>query len=334
MTDQRTDVVPPPAAVQPHGPGAHARGDGDPLHRIDPVALRAVARGFGERNPGGPEPARRVRGVGVGGGAPLPRPLADGGQQRPVGPGAHRLTGLDTGGRTGLVGAFQLLDPAVQGGQQPVLLVDHALPQRRVHQQVGRGLRAVHRPVLHAAGRHLHPEHVVVAHAGVRPRGGAAVGRGRFGGHRRLEEDGQTAAHAEGEGVLQRARPRRNVLRVAVLVVRPRLGVRRLVQLAQCDAVHHAVPQRAGDQGVPGPGDRAEQHRAGLQAAQVVPVPLLTGVHREQVQRPGRHQPQDLRPLQVEAAEPGAVDAGAQRAERPEDEIALTFVHGCHLTAP
>lgn len=61
---------------------------------------------------------------------------------------------------------------------------------------------------------------------------------------------------------------------------------------------------------------------------------LLLGVHREQVHRAGRHQPQHLRPFQVQAAEPGAVDAGAQRAERPEDEIALSFVHGRHLNAP
>ncbi len=325
VPDQRPHVVPPPAVLQPHAAGAYPRGQGDPLHRIEPLALGAVLRGLGERDAGGTgdQPARRVRGVGVGGRGAPGRPLADRRQQRPVGLRAHRLTGLDAGRRPGLVGAFQLLDPAVERGQQPVLLVDQALPQRRVHQQVGGGLLAVQRPVLHAARRHLHPEHVVVG------------GRRRpLGGHRRLEEHGQSPAHPQGEPVLQRARRRRHVLGVAVLVVRPGLRVRRLVQLAQPDAVHHAVPQRARDQRVLRPGDRPEQHRARLQTPEVVPVALLPGVDREQVDRAGHHQPQHLGALQVEAVEPGAVHAGAQRAEGPEDEVALPFVHGRHLSAP
>ncbi len=221
------------------------------------------------------------------------------------------------------MGPFELLDPAVQGGQQPVLLVDHALPQRRVHQQVGGRLLAVHRPVLHAARRHLDPEHVVV--------GGGA---GPLAGHRRLEEDGQTPAHAEGQGVLQRARRRRHVLRIAVRVVRPRLGGRLLVQLAQPDAVHDAVPQRTCHQRVPRSRDRTQQRRARLQTPQVVPVALLRGVDGEQVHRAGDHEPQHLRPLQVEPAGPGAVDARAQRAQRPEDQVAVFFPHGRHLSAP
>ncbi len=249
VADQRPGVVPPPAPLEPYGTSTDARGQGDLFDRVEPVAAGALLGGLGQSDPGRPRDqlARRVRGVGVGRGRALGRPLADGGQQRPVGLGTHRLTGFDALGRPCLVGALQLLDPAVQGGQQPVLLVDHALPQRRVHQQIGRRLRAVQRAVLHAAGRHLHPEHVVV--------GGR---RGPVGRHRRLEEDGEAAAHSEGERVLQRARRRRHVLRVAVLVVRPRRRVGGLVQLAQPDAVHHAVPQRAGDQSVLGSRDRAQ----------------------------------------------------------------------------
>ncbi len=159
--------------------------------------------------------------------------------------------------------------------------------------------------------------------------------RGPFLGHRRLEEDRQTAADAQREGVLQRARSGRHVLGVAVLVVRPGLGVRALVQLAQVDAVDHTVTDRAGHQGVLGSRHRAEQQRSRLQPAEVVPVALLGGVHREQVQGAGRDQPQYLRTLQVQTVEPGAVDPRAQRAERAHDEVALVpLLHCRHLTAP
>ncbi len=99
--------------------------------------------------------------------------------------------------------------------------------------------------------------------------------------------------------------------------------------------MHDAVPDRAGDQGVLGAGDRAEQQRARLQPAQVVPVALLGGVHRVQVQGAGRDQPQHLRTLQVQAAQTGAVEPRAERAERPEDEVAVEpLLDSRHLTAP
>ncbi len=333
--DQRADVVPPPPTVQAYRPGPHPRGEGDPLHRVEPVALGAALRGLGQRDPGRlrDQLAGRVAGVRVGGRRTSVAPLADGRQQGLVGLGAYRLTGLDALCRPCLVGALQLLDPAVQRRQQAVLLVHHGLPDRRVDQQVGGRLRAVQRAVLHTAGRHLHPEDVVVVpHARIRSHGGTPVRRGPLGGHRRLEEDGEAAADAEGEGVLQRARLRRHVLRVAVFVVGPGLGVRGLVQLAQPDAVDDAVPERSRHQRVLRPRDGAEQQRARLQPAQVVPVALLPGVDREQVHRAGRHQPQHLRAFEVQAVEPRAVDARAHPAERVENEVAL--VDGRHLTAP
>ncbi|MGC0379296.1 hypothetical protein RKD28_006812 [Streptomyces sp. SAI-229] len=67
----------------------------------------------------------------------------------------------------------------------------------------------------------------------------------------------------------------------------------------------------------------------------MVPVPLLLRVHREQVHGAGRDQPQHLRPVQVQLPEPGAVDRGAQRAERAQDDVAaLPLLHGSHLIAP
>lgn len=108
--------------------------------------------------------------------------------------------------------------------------------------------------------------------------------------------------------------------------------MRALVQLAQVHPVHHTVPHRAGHQGVLGARDRAQQQRARLHPAQVVPVALLGGVHREQVERPGRHQPEHLRPLQIQPVQPGAVDPRTQRAEGAQHQI--TVVRGRHLTAP
>ncbi len=99
--------------------------------------------------------------------------------------------------------------------------------------------------------------------------------------------------------------------------------------------MHHTVPHRAGHEGVLGPGDRAEQQRARLQPAQVVPVALLAGVHREQVQRAGRDQPQHLRAFEVEAVEARAVDPRAQGAQGAEHEVALvSLLNGRHLIAP
>ncbi len=96
------------------------------------------------------------------------------------------------------MGALQLFDPAVQGVQQPVLLVDHALPHRRVDEEGADRLRLVHGAVPHAAGGDPHPQDVVVGSAV--PGGGGAV-------QRCLVEHAQTAADAAREGVLQRARP-------------------------------------------------------------------------------------------------------------------------------
>ncbi len=96
--------------------------------------------------------------------------------------------------------------------------------------------------------------------------------------------------------------------------------------------MHHAVPQRARDQGVLGSSDRAEQQRARLKSAEVVPVALLHGVHREQVDGARRDQPQHLRAFEVEAVGSGAVDRRAQVSQRAEDQVAL--VNGRHLSAP
>lgn len=82
-----------------------------------------------------------------------------------------------------------------------------------------------------------------------------------------------------------------------------------------------------------GPGDRAEQQRARFEAAQVVPVALLDGVDREQVQGAGGHQPQGLRAFEVQAGVAGAVQGRAHGAERTEDEVAL-LGYGRHLIAP
>jgi hypothetical protein len=96
--------------------------------------------------------------------------------------------------------------------------------------------------------------------------------------------------------------------------------------------VHHAVAQWAGDEGVLGSGDRAQQQGPRLQAAQVVPVALLFGVHREQVQGARRDQPQHLRAFQVEAAEARAVDPRAHLPQCGDDDVALGY--GRHLNAP
>lgn len=63
-----------------------------------------------------------------------------------------------------------------------------------------------------------------------------------------------------------------------------------------------------------------------------MPVALLLRVHREQVERARRDQPQHLRTLQVQAAETGAVDPHPQLSQRADDDV----VHGSgrHLTAP
>lgn len=68
----------------------------------------------------------------------------------------------------------------------------------------------------------------------------------------------------------------------------------------------------------------------------MVPVPLLRGVHREQVHRSRGDQPQDLRAFQIETVESGAVHRCAHAAERAEDEVPFvhTLVNRGHLIAP
>ncbi len=96
--------------------------------------------------------------------------------------------------------------------------------------------------------------------------------------------------------------------------------------------MHHAVAHRAGDQRVLRSGDRAEQQRARLKPADVMPLALLHGVHRVQVERAGRDQPQHLRTFEVEAGLPGQVETRPHLPERGQDDIALGY--GRHLNAP
>lgn len=96
--------------------------------------------------------------------------------------------------------------------------------------------------------------------------------------------------------------------------------------------MHDAVAQRTCDERVLRTGDRTEEQRSRLQAAQVVPVALLFGIHREQVQRARRDQPQHLRAFQVQPAEARAVDPRAHLSQCGEDDVALR--HGRHLNAP
>lgn len=85
---------------------------------------------------------------------------------------------------------------------------------------------------------------------------------------------------------------------------------------------------------------RAEQQRARLETAEEVPVPLLGGVDREEIQRPADDEPQHLRPLQRQAAQPGAVDGRAEAAQRVGHRVDLARsrdrgrVNGCHVSAP
>lgn len=67
-----------------------------------------------------------------------------------------------------------------------------------------------------------------------------------------------------------------------------------------------------------------------------MPVALLDGIDREQVHGTRRHQPEDLRSFQIEAAEAGAVDRRSHAAERAEDEVSLAcaLVNRGHLIAP
>jgi hypothetical protein len=71
--------------------------------------------------------------------------------------------------------------------------------------------------------------------------------------------------------------------------------------------------------------DRAEQQRPRFEAAEEVPVPLLGGVDREQIQGPAHHEPQHLRPLQRQAAQTGAVDGRAKAAQCVGHRVALAL---------
>ncbi len=238
------------------------------------------------------------------------------------------------------MGALQLFDPAVQGVQQPVLLVHHPLPHRRVDEEGADRLRLVDGAVPDAARGDPHPQDVVVGPDG--PGGGRAV-------QRCLVQHAQAPSDTACEGVLQRARPVRRGAGGAVLpfvgVPRPtverarvlrRVRMFRTLQLPQFDAAQQASLQRPADQGVAGALGRTEQQRAGLQPAQEVPVPGLRGVHREQVQSALDDQPQDERALQGQAAYARAVDGPAQGAQSGHDRVDGGRGVGrvCHLSAP
>jgi hypothetical protein len=248
-----------------------------------------------------------VRAAGAACGAVRP---ADGGEQRLVGPGAHVGAGLDAGGRPVLVGPLQRFDPAVHRGQQPVLLVHHALPHGALDEQVARRLRAVGGPVLHAARLDLHPQDVVVGH-GLLP--------GRAALERRLEEHPETAAHPETEGVLEL----RGRSPAVGILIGGRVRLVRYVQLPQRDPAQHAVLRGAARQGVPGALDRAEEQRARFEPAEEVPVALFRRVDGEQVQGTAHDEPHHLRPFQVQAAQAGGVDGRAETAERVEHRVGL-----------
>ncbi len=245
---------------------------------------------------------------------------------------ADGLTRLQPRGRPVLVRTLQLFDPAVQRRQQAVLLVDHPLPHRGVHEQVTRGLGAERGTVLHTAGRHRQPQHVVVAHRAVD--GGPPV-------QRRLEQHALTPAHPEREGVLQQAeRGVPGVVVAAVLVLVRPLVVLRPVQLAQRYPAQHARLEGPPDQGVLRALDRAQDEGPRLQTAQEVPVPLLRGVHREEVEGAAHDEPQDLRPFQRQTPQPGAVDRLAEASQRCDDRVvrrglrARERMDGCHVSAP
>ncbi len=233
---------------------------------------------------------------------------------------------------------LQLLDPAVHRRQQPVLLIDHLLPHRGVDEQIARRLRAVGGAVLDAAGRHRHPQDVVV---GDRVVTGPALQRG-------LEEHAQAAGGAEREGVLQGggcAAAQGPVGVVAVLVsvadlVADLVAVLGARQFAQRDAAQCAVLGGAAEEGVLGALDRAEQQGAGFEPAEEVPVAFLDGVDGEEVESAAGDQPQDVRAFQGDAAQAGAVDGGAQCAHRLRHRVELVGsgdrgrVGGCHVSAP
>lgn len=108
------------------------------------------------------------------------------------------------------------------------------------------------------------------------------------------------------------------------------------LQFPQRDTAQCAALQRPPHQRVLRALDRPEQQRPRFEPAQEVPVPLRDGVHREQVERAPDDEPQDLRPLQREAAHAGAVHRGAQRAERGGHLVArgVLLVRVRHVSAP
>ncbi len=292
-------VLPPPPPAQPDGAGADPGGECDAFDGVHALGggSRLARFGQGDAGLGGDQPAHGERRVGARPVVGRPAGAADGGQQRPVRLGTRRPAGFDARRRAVLVGALELFDPVVQRVQQPVLLVDHALPHRRVEEEGAHRLGLVRGAVLQAARGDLHPQDVVV---------GPAVSGGGAAVQRCLVEHAQAASDAEREGVLQGAE-RSAGFGVPVL---PLVGVPvlRAVQLPQLDAAQPAPLQGAADQGVLGALGRAHQQRARLQPAQEVPVPGLRGVYGEQVQLAVHDEPQDERALQGHAAQARAVD--------------------------
>lgn len=73
--------------------------------------------------------------------------------------------------------------------------------------------------------------------------------------------------------------------------------------------------------------DRAEQEGAGFETAEEVPVPFLDGVDREEVERAAGDEPQHMRPLQGHVAQSGAVDGGAEAAQRLRHRVGVARSH-------
>ncbi len=215
------------------------------------------------------------------------------------------------------------------------MLVHHALPERGVDEQVAGRVGAVGASVLDAAGRHGHPQDVVVGD-GLLDRPAVEC---------RLEEDPESPSGPEGERVLQGGRHPLLAVLHGVVLARVELsgvvpGVLGAVQLPQLDPAQQAVLRRPADQGVLRSLDRAEEYGPRLQPAEEVPLPLLRGVDGEHVERTADDEPQHLRPLQRHTAQPRAVDGVAEAAESVGDRVAAAGagdgrrVDGRHVSAP